>query len=97
MHFFLPLINVSLLLPLNNDRCRDRRSESEARLSEERDTSNSGRYFFTNEEERNNIDQKFGIERAIACDAITKLAKKHRKAEQTLANKLGILNSSHYL
>ena len=50
-----------------------------------------------NEEERNNIDQKFGIERAIACDAITKLAKKHRKAEQTLANKLGILNSSHYL
>ena len=50
-----------------------------------------------NEEEIKKLDEKFGIERALACTKINKMAKKHRKDEQSLANKLGLLNSSHYL
>jgi len=48
------------------------------------------------EEEKLKLEEKFGIERAKACELIDKTGMKHRKAEQALANKLGVLLTSNY-
>jgi len=48
------------------------------------------------EEEKLKLKEIFGIERAKACELIDKTGTKHRKAEQALANKPGVLSTSSY-